>query len=78
MNKTVVEEIVYDELPTFKIEGRFMNFIEIGFRVSDPFVNVLALESIFNFIEIYKLFVLLKNIELDLWKVFVIKLRQGM
>ena len=55
-----------------------MNFIEIGFRVSDPFVNVLTLESIFNFIEIYKLFVLLKNIELDLWKVFVIKLRQRM
>jgi len=78
LDKAIVEEVVNDELPTLEVKRRFMNFIEISLRVSDPFVNVLTLKSIFDFIVINKLFVLLKDIELYLWKVFMVKLRKNM
>jgi len=78
LDKAVVEEVVNDELPTLEVKRRFMNFIEISLRVSDPFVNVSTLKSIFDFIVINKLFVLLKNIKLYLWKVFMVKFGKNM
>jgi len=78
LGQAVVEEVVNDELPALKVKRRFINFVEIGLRISDPFVNVSTLKSIFDFIVINKLFVLLKDIELYLWKVFMVKLRKNM